>query len=210
MRRETIGLSYLNALEYCPRRFYYEFVQGDMIINDLVLEGTLLHELADQAGQVAKGDGEVEIRHLYLYSETLSLSGFGDIVEQTKDKVIPVEYKRGRQGKWINDHIQLCAQALCLEERQPAKPAIAYGYIFYAASKRRERVNFTAELRAKTLQTIELAFELAEQGRPPPPLEGKLAARCPDCSLLPMCMPSEVKLLRTKPKGGLLANTLSN
>src|SRR5438552_3062945 len=114
---ESISLSYLNAVEYCPRRFYYEFVQGDMLENEFVLEGTLLHQRADQPGQHATQDGEMKINHLYLYSEELGLSGFADVIEEQDGILIPVEYKHGKEGKWLNDHIQLCAQALCLEER---------------------------------------------------------------------------------------------
>jgi len=97
---ESIPLSYLNAIEYCPRRFYYEFVQGDMLANEFVLEGTLLHQRADEPGQHVAQDGEVQIDHLYLHSEVLRLSGFADIVEEEDGVLIPVEYKHGKEGKW--------------------------------------------------------------------------------------------------------------
>lgn len=196
---ETIGLSYLNAFEYCPRRFYYEFVQGEMLVNEFVLEGTLLHERADQPGQRTNGEGEIQLNRLYLNSEKLRLNGFADVIlEQENGKIIPVEYKHGKQGKWLNDHVQLCAQALCLEESYPERGKIEFGYIFYWASRRRVQVDFTVELRTKTLTQIQQAFQVAAQTVPPPPLEGKVAVRCKDCSLQPMCLPSEVKLLKTK------------
>ncbi|HET8909990.1 MAG TPA: CRISPR-associated protein Cas4 [Ktedonobacteraceae bacterium] len=203
---EAIPLSYLNALEYCPRRFYYEFVQGDMLVNEFVLEGTLLHERADDPGQHRSQEGEITINHLYLYSETLKLSGFADIVEEEHGNLIPVEYKHGREGKWLNDHVQLCAQALCLEERQPESPPIPYGYIFYFGSRKRIQVEFTSELRAKTHAAIDLAFQTALLERPPLPLDGKIAIRCRDCSLHTLCLPEEVKLLRQK--GDTHANAL--
>ncbi len=112
--------------------------------------------------------------------------------------LVPVEYKRGHQGNWLNEHIQLCAQALCLEERQPGKPLIACGYIYYIASRRRVQVPFTPQLRASTKAAITRAFQVAALETPPPPLSGKLAARCPPCSLLPLCLPEEVLLLRSK------------
>src|SRR6266568_9356305 len=118
---DTIPLSMLNALEYCPRRFYYEFVQGDMLENEFVLEGTLLHERADEPGMHTTQDGDLQINHLYLHSEELRLTGFADVVQEQDGLLIPVEYKHGRAGKWLNDHIQLCAQALCLEELLPEK-----------------------------------------------------------------------------------------
>lgn len=204
---DAIPLSYLNAIEYCPRRFYYEFVQGDMLTNEFVLAGTLLHQRADEPGQHVSQDGEVRINHLHLYSETLRLSGIADVVEEIDGQLIPVEYKHGKEGKWLNDHIQLCAQALCLEERQPDKPPIPYGYIFYFGSRKRVQVYFTAELRAKTQATIDLAFQISLLDTPPPPLDGKVAARCRDCSLRTLCLPDEVKLLLLR-KDNSLAHTL--
>ncbi len=205
---ESISLSFLNAIEYCPRRFYYEFVQGDMLRNEFVLEGTLLHEKADQPGQHTT-DGETQVNHLYLYSEQLRLSGFADIIEEQNGVLIPVEYKHGKEGKWLNDHVQLCAQALCLEERLPERAPIPYGYIFYFGSRKRIQVAFTPDLRAKTQAAIDLAFQVAVLDTPPPPLDGKVAIRCRDCSLLPLCLPDEVKFLMNK-KGASLAHTLSH
>jgi CRISPR-associated exonuclease Cas4 len=204
---ESIPISSLNALEYCPRRFYYEFVQGDMLINEFVLEGTLVHQRANQPGRQTTAAGEIQTTRLYLYSEALHLSGFADVVEEREGMLIPVEYKHGGQGDWLNDHIQLCAQALCLEERQPGKSPLPYGYIFYVASRRRVQVNFTLELRASTKAAITRAFQVAALEKAPPPLTGTLAARCPKCSLLPLCLPDEVKLLQSK-KGGFLVNSL--
>lgn len=181
---ETIGLSYLNAVEYCPRRFHYEFVQGDMLRNEFVLEGTLLHQRTDEPGQHKNQEGELQINHLYLYSETLRLSGFADLIEEEQGMLIPVEYKHGKEGKWLNDHVQLCAQAMCLEERLVTHQLIPYGYIFYFGSRKRIQVPFTPDLRAKTRAAIDLAFQVAMLESPPPPLDGKIAVRCRDCSYI--------------------------
>lgn len=214
---ETIGLSYLNAYEYCPRRFYYEFVQGEMLTNEFVLEGSLLHEQADEPGQRTNDDGELQINHLYLISENLRLTGFADVVEQPSgsgdaaaDNFIPIEYKHGKQGKWLNDHVQLCAQAMCLEEMRPQLGEISHGFVFYFGSRRRVRVDFTPQLRAHTKAVIAEAFRVATLPTPPPPLEGSKAARCRDCSLEPLCLPNEVNLLKAtrKERGGYLANAL--
>src|SRR5262249_17734062 len=109
-----------------------------------------------------------------------------------------VEYKHGQQGQWLNDQVQLCAQALCLEERQPDKPPIPYGYIFYIGSRRRVQVKLTQQLRTRTRQAIAQALKVATLETPPSPLTGKLAERCPNCSLLPLCLPEEVRLLQSK------------
>ncbi len=197
---EMIPISALNALEYCPRKFYYQFVQGETLINEFVLEGTLAHQWVDQPGTHTTAEGVMQIRRLYLYSEALHLSGFADIVEEHAGVLVPVEYKHGQQGPWLNDQIQLCAQALCLEERQPGQPPIAYGYIFYLGSQRRVQVRFTQQLRAKTRAAIARALQVAAMETPPPPLSGTMAARCPNCSLLPLCLPEEVRLLQSQRK----------
>ncbi len=192
---EMIPISSLNALEYCPRKFYYQYVQGETLVNEFVLEGALAHQRVHQAG-MRMAEGEMETTRLYLYSETLRLVGFADVIEERAGVLVPVEYKHGQQGQWLNDHIQLCAQALCLEERQPGKAPIAHGYIYYVGSRRRVRVDFTQQLRARTKAAIARALKVAALATPPP-LSGDLAARCPNCSLLPLCLPEEVRLLQS-------------
>jgi len=195
---EMLPISSLNALEYCPRKFYYQFVQGEMLVNEFVLEGTLAHQRVHQAGTHTTAEGEIQTTRLYLYSEALHLTGFADVIEERGGMFFPVEYKHGHQGTWLNDHIQLCAQALCLEERQPSKPLIPHGYIFSVSSRRRTQVKFTTELRNKTRAIIAQALRVAALETPPPPLSGKLVVRCPPCSLLPLCLPEEVRLLQSK------------
>jgi CRISPR-associated exonuclease Cas4 len=195
---EMLPISSLNALEYCPRKFYYQFVQGETLVNEFVLEGTLAHQRVDQMGTHAMAEGEMQTTRLYLCSEALRLTGFADVVEERGGVLVPVEYKHGQQGQWLNDQVQLCAQALCLEERQPKKPLIAYGYIFYIGSRRRVQVKFTQQLRARTREAITQALKVATLETTPPPLTGKLAERCPNCSLLPLCLPEEVRLLQSK------------
>lgn len=197
LQREMIPISSLNALEYCPRKFYYQFVQGETQVNEFVLEGTLAHQRVHQP-DTQMVDGTLQITGLYLWSETLHLTGFADVIEQRAGMLIPVEYKRGQQGQWLNDQVQLCAQALCLEERQPDKAPIAHGYIYYVSSQRRVQVPFTPQLRTRTKAAIAQALQVAAFETPPPPLFGKLAARCPNCSLLSLCLPEEVRLLQSQ------------
>lgn len=196
---DCIPISSLNALEYCPRRFYYQFVQVETLVNEYVLEGTLLHRHAHQPS-TRTIEGISQTTHLYLYSETLRLSGFADVIEEQGDITIPVEYKHGKQGAWLNDAIQLCAQALCLEERQPGKPPLSHGYIFYVGSRRRIRVSFTEELRSRTRAAIDQAFKVAALEQPPQPLDASMRNRCINCSLFPLCLPDEVKLLQSRKK----------
>lgn len=196
--QEMLPISSLNALEYCPRKFYYQFVQGEMLVNEFVLAGQLAHRRVHQPGTHAINNAEMEITRLYLSSEVLHLTGFADVVEERAGVLVPVEYKRGHQGDWLGDQVQLCAQALCLEERQPDKPPISYGYISYLSSSRRVKVPFTPQLRARTRAAIAEAFRVAARETPPPPLSGNLTARCPGCSLLPVCLPEEIRSLHAR------------
>jgi CRISPR-associated exonuclease Cas4 len=107
-------------------------------------------------------------------------------------------------GKWLNDHIQLCAQAMCLEEhfshivassksRVVAERKIQYGFIFYFGSRHRERVEFDETLRAKTVESIQRIWILLRQSKMPMPIERY--AKCRECSLEPICLPREVRQL---------------
>lgn len=132
VRPETIPdylpISMLNQVEYCPRRFWYMFLQGEMKVNAPVLDGQLRHERVHSRQVTALEDG-LQTRRLYVFSERLRLVGYVDLLESQGGQVYPVEYKRGRAGVWLNDRVQLCAQALCLEERL-GRP-IDKGYIYY-------------------------------------------------------------------------------
>jgi CRISPR-associated exonuclease Cas4 len=96
----------------------------------------------------------------------------------------PIEYKRGRRRRWDNDDVQLCAQALCLEEMLSV--AVPAGAIFHVKSKRRREIMFTRELRAKTEHAARRLHELVASGITPPPV---LKPRCRGCSLHDLCMP---------------------
>ena len=188
---DLLPISHINALAYCPRRFYYEYVEAEMLINEYVVEGRDLHAPSDEVSTVWR-DEVVQQRRVYVWSERLGLAGFVDVVEWRAGGVAPVEYKRGKLGRWRNDHAQLCAQALCLEERlgQP----IARGFIYSFAERRREEVLFDADMRAWTEQLAMEAHRLAAVATIPAPIEQR--ARCRGCSLAPLCLPDEVRALR--------------
>jgi len=159
---DALSISYLNALEYCPRRFYYECALSEFLDNAHVVEGTMRHERSD-SGRTTSEDGVTTHRRVWVWSERLRLSGFADVVEEQEGRLLPIEYKKGRMGEWLNDHVQLCAQALCLEEMLSCD--IAHGYVFYFGSARREEVAFTDVLRRHTEEAIELAFSLLARGQ---------------------------------------------
>lgn len=191
---DYIPLAMLNALAYCPRRFGYEFIQSEMLRNEHVVEGVLRHQGVDLGGMAWPGE-TVQQRRLYVWSERLGIAGFCDLVERRDAELYPVEYKKGRLGRWKSDHVQLCAQALCLEERL-GRP-IARGYIFSFTNRRREEVPFSAELRAEVERIAVEAHRLSAAGVLPPPIDNP--AKCRDCSLQPLCLPDEVRQIRLAP-----------
>src|ERR1700733_205112 len=115
-----LPLSALNHLVFCERRCALIHIEGVFVENAFTLEGTMAHETADLPSYETKQG--VRVMHaLPLWSTRLKLSGKADIVEFHAHSLgpeipMPVEYKRGRRNRWLNDDIQLCAQALCLEE----------------------------------------------------------------------------------------------
>jgi CRISPR-associated exonuclease Cas4 len=196
---DYLPLSYLNQLAYCPRRFWYMYVQGEIEINAPMLEGTLQHQTrADKPGSETDDQGRTVHRRLWVWSERLQIAGFADFVEiprsalPTPHSLVPVEYKHGQQGKWDNDQIQLCAQALCLEEMTGQR--IDKGEIFYWRSRRRITIPFDDRLRQTTEQAIQQAHRLLAEGIIPAPIQER--QKCAQCSIQPICLPQEVTQLK--------------
>jgi CRISPR-associated exonuclease Cas4 len=185
---EPIILSALNQFLFCPRRCALIHVEGVFEENAFTLEGSLLHDRTDTPG-VAERPGVRIVRALPLFSRRLGLIGKADIVEfhrqpDGSERPYPVEYKRGRRRRWDNDDVQLCAQALCLEEMLGL--AVPVGAVFHAASKRRREVPFDGKMRLLTEQTVGQVRELIASGRVP---LAALMPKCGGCSLRVACMP---------------------
>jgi CRISPR-associated exonuclease Cas4 len=182
--REALPLSLLNDFLYCPRRAALKVVEGWRSANEHTARGDIVHEHADLPGyEVAKG--VTLLRALPVWSERLGLNGKCDVVEQLPDgSLVPVEYKLGKRRKWGNDDVQLCAQALCLEEMFSL--AIPRGAIFHADSKRRREVEFTAELRQLTVGAARQLHELLAAESVPP---AEYREACQECSLFEICLP---------------------
>jgi CRISPR-associated exonuclease Cas4 len=192
MLPEYLPLSYLNQFIYCPRRFWLMYVQSEMEVNAPLLEGRMRHQRADQPGYQTDELGRT-LRSVHVWSDTLRIAGVADFIEEREGatSLIPLEHKRGRMGRWLNDHVQLCAQAMCLEER--TETSIRHGEIFYWANRRREQVVFDQALRDRTVETIQQIFALLGTDQMPPPIEHE--AKCRDCSLEPICLPRETRLM---------------
>lgn len=188
---EPLLISALNQYLFCPRRCALMHTEGIWVDNAHTAKGTLLHEHADSSGYEHDKGAKI-LRGLTLYSARYGLKGRADIVEVRaletaigkREDYTPVEYKKGKRRRFENDEVQLCAQALCLEEMFATE--IERGYIFHAASKRRHEVVFDAALRAETVKTIEAVRALLMSKVTP---AARLLPRCEGCSLRGICLP---------------------
>lgn len=188
------GLKPLSALQhllFCERQCALIHVERLWIENRFTAEGRILHERTDTQGSIAR----VKVRIAYalqLRSLRLGLTGKADVVEfhrergvkDKKMKLKPVEYKRGRPKKNNCDKIQLCAQALCLEEMLDVD--ISDGALFYGKTRRRQEVVFDHALRSETENAAIRLHELFRSQETPRPVYSK---KCDHCSFINLCLP---------------------
>lgn len=182
---DEIPLSALQHFLFCPRQCALIHVERQWAEDAATVEGRILHERADQPG-ASRRRGVRSVRSLPLRHLRLGLVGIADVVEFRADAPPhPVEYKRGRPKAHRADEVQLCAQALCLEEA--LNVSIPDGSLYYGAERRRTVVTFDAELRALSERVATEAAEMIRAGRTPPPeYRPKL---CDRCSLGEICQP---------------------
>ncbi len=183
---EPLNISALNQYAYCPRRFALIYVEAQFQDNLHTQRGNAEHERVDQVAHTTSRSGARVEYALPVWSERLGLIGKCDVVEFWQDgTVYPVEYKHGPRRAWINDDLQLAAQAMCLEEMLGVK--IQTSAIFHAASKRRREVTINVELRQTLEKTLtQMRACLLAPSLPPPTTE---AQRCRECSMKDICQP---------------------
>ncbi len=181
---DYIMISALQHYLYCPRQCALINLEQVWVENRFTAEGRVLHERADSAGSARQGRVRTA-RTLPIRSQRLGLSGRADVVEFHEDgAVLPVEYKRGRPKANRCDEVQLCAQALCLEEMLVIE--IGGGALFYGQQRRRKTVPFDAELRRLTEATVDRVHELFRTERTP---RAEYSKKCDQCSLMTTCLP---------------------
>ncbi|HEX9400447.1 MAG TPA: CRISPR-associated protein Cas4 [Anaeromyxobacter sp.] len=186
---DLIPISALQHLLFCERQCALIHVEGLWAENRLTAEGRVLHEAADR-GAPSERDGTTVARDVALRSDRLGLYGRADVVEfraeaESGRVAFPVEYKRGRRAPRAADEVQLCAQAMCLEEMLGTP--VPRGAIFHGASRRRRPVEFTPTLRDLVERSIERLRRLLEIGRTP---RAEPGPKCRSCSLAALCVPS--------------------
>jgi CRISPR-associated exonuclease Cas4 len=185
---DPLPISALQHAVYCLRQAALIHIERVWAENRFTAEGQVLHDVTHEAGS-RRERGVRRVTALPLACRRLNLAGVADVVEfrcgDNGETAYPIEYKRGKQKNHRADEVQLCAQALCLEE-MTGRP-VAEGALFYGETRRRVLVRFDAELRNLTEDTA-LAFStLIAEGRTPPPVWR--AKRCRTCSLIDLCRP---------------------
>ncbi len=200
---DLLPLSALQHLLFCERQCALIHVEGLWAENRLTVEGGHLHRKAHEGPDESRGDVRIT-RAMPLRSLRLGLVGKADVVEFRRCsepgaeepqrpgaepgrdiwRPVPLEYKRGRPKRDRSDEVQLCAQALCLEEMLDLE--IPAGEIFYGQTRRRTEVAFDAALRAETARAAARLHEIVRGGITP---RARREPKCESCSLLHLCLP---------------------
>ncbi|KQC11305.1 MAG: CRISPR-associated protein Cas4 [Smithella sp. SDB] len=193
---ELVPISALTQYAYCPRRCALIHIEQMWEENIFTAEGRIMHEHVHDEGDESRGD--VRIEHgASLRSLRLGLIGKADVIEYHRQndgtwQAFPVEYKRGKPKPDDSDKIQLCAQAICLEEMLNVH--IPAGALFYGKTRRRLDVDFDEALRRETQDAAQKTHELIDAGITPAPV---YTNRCESCSLMAECMPKTIQKKRT-------------
>jgi CRISPR-associated exonuclease Cas4 len=202
---DLLPLSALQHLLFCERQCALIHIEQAWAENQYTAEGRIMHERVDAPHSESRGDVRTSTG-VALRSLRLGLVGIADVVEFHRRKApgeqgevfwqpFPVEYKRGRPKSKDWDKVQLCAQALCLEEMLGVE--VKEGALFYGKTRRRMNVTFDADLRGKTEETAVRLHALIQQRRTPPPV---YSAACESCSFLEFCLPQSLRRGRSVQK----------
>jgi CRISPR-associated protein Cas1 len=200
----------INEFVYCPRLAYLEWVQGEWADSADTVEGRAQHKRVDKprgrlpkpsavaSEETAEPAERIHVTSLELSSETLGLIARLDLAEIEGRRAVPVDYKRGKRphvarGAYDPERVQLCAQALLLEEHGYESPE---GVLYFVGSKDRVKVDFDSALRETTLQAAAELRLIATGGRIPEPLDN--SPKCTRCSLAAICLPDELQYLKSQ------------
>ncbi|WP_198264269.1 CRISPR-associated protein Cas4 [sulfur-oxidizing endosymbiont of Gigantopelta aegis] len=184
---QTIMLSALQHYAYCPRQFALIHIEQVWADNYFTAHGNLLHERVDSCEPEQRGNVRYE-RSVAVKSKHLRITGKLDLLEIEGNppvRYFPVEYKRGKPKIESWDKIQLCAQALCLEEMRNI--TIDKGALWYWQVRKREQVSLDDKLRSETIAAIDDAHLILSSGKTPSPTNQ--TKRCRACSLVDLCEP---------------------
>jgi CRISPR-associated exonuclease Cas4 len=196
---DLLMLSGIQHIAFCERQWALIHIEQQWVENVRTIEGNHLHERVDYPFEKDWRKGLVTMRSVTLISRALGLTGVADVVEliatdsgagcvlpdRTGYWILrPVEYKRGKPKTDERDEVQLCAQAMCLEEMHALK--IPNGSIYYGETRHRVEVQFSLELRVRVKELASRMHILFNEGITPLPVAKK---HCRMCSLIDICLP---------------------
>lgn len=194
---DFLKLSGLQHYIFCDRQWALIHIENQWAENAKTVDGEFFHKNAHNSISHEKRGNILITRGMYIHSRELGVSGQCDVVEYHRDNAgiqlpnengkwvpLPVEYKRGHAKIDDSDKVQVCAQAMCLEEMYCC--AIPMGAIFYGETRRRQDVNLTLELRQLVKTTLKKMHELYGRGKTP---KARLKSGCRSCSLKEICVP---------------------
>jgi len=197
---ELLMLSGIQHIAFCERQYALIYIEDQWEDNVLTIQGDHLHKTVDDPFESDKRDDVICLRSVPVLSYSLGLTGKADLVELLKTddavntltlhglpgqwKVRPVEYKRGKPKPDVCDEVQLCAQAICLEEMYGVK--IDQADLFYGQPRRRKTVDIDDNLRKVTVHYASRMHQLFTAGSTPPP---EYLPKCKNCSLFNICQP---------------------
>ena len=180
-------LSALQHYVFCPRQCGLIHVEGIWNENALTARGRVMHERVDSGEDETRGTNRI-VRSLNIYSRRYGLTGKADVVEFKDEKGLmrpyPVEYKSGKPKLDESDTVQLCAQALCLEEMTGVD--VPEAAMYYGKTRHRLKVTIDEKLRSLTRTIIEAVHDMVEQRKVP---DAAYMKKCRSCSLHDYCMP---------------------
>lgn len=194
---EFLMLSGLQHFSFCRRQWALIHIEQQWAENYWTVDGNILHETAHDEEYTETRNGTIITRGLRIFSRSLGLSGTCDVVEMIPDKngvnlkghigsfkPFPVEYKRGKPKSNPADELQLCAQAICLEEMLLCD--ISQGALYYGETRHRHVITFDEDLRSKVRSYTKEMHELYQKGHTP---KVKVSKKCKSCSLESICVP---------------------
>ena len=185
---DFLQLSALQHFVFCQRQCALLHIEQIWSENIFTAEGRIMHDKVHEEQFESRPGIRIE-RAMPLRSVSLGINGKADVIEFHKQRdgswfPFPVEYKRGKPKQDNCDKVQLCAQAICLEEMM--KTRVPSGSIYYGKTKHRFDVEFSEELRRETLETVEKVHEFLKKGITPKPEYSK---QCESCSVISSCLP---------------------
>ena len=197
---DYLPLSGIQHFAFCRRQWALIHIENQWAENERTVDGIIMHEKAHSGDVESRGDAVI-MRALRVFSATLGVSGECDVVEfhRNEDGIslnghdglwqpYPVEYKRGKPKEHNADEMQLCAQAMCLEEMLCC--TIPCGALFYGEPRRRTEVEFTPELRRAVEDSLNEMHDYYKRGYTP---KAKPRKGCSACSLKEICLPKMVQ-----------------